>query len=49
VPVGKMKTEYTEQIIHNNKNTQLTKLIKSVQNINHIYNDKKGPKEREGI
>jgi hypothetical protein len=33
VPVGRMKIEYTEQSIHNNKNTYLTKLNKSVQNV----------------
>jgi hypothetical protein len=40
VPVGTMKTEYTEQSIqtirihkHNNKNTQLTELNKNIQNL----------------
>ena len=40
MPVGTMKTEYTEQSIqtirirkHNNKNTQLTELNKSMQNV----------------
>jgi hypothetical protein len=56
VPVGTMKTEYTNRTyitirIHKKKkkNTQITKLNKSVQNVNRIYNDKKEPKEHEGI
>jgi hypothetical protein len=35
---------------YNNKNTYFTKLNNSIQNINHIYNDKRmEPKEREGF
>jgi len=33
-----MKTEYTEQSTHNNKNTQLTELNKSIQNLQpYVY------------
>jgi hypothetical protein len=38
MPVGMMKIEYTEQSIHNNKNTKLTEVYKTY---NHIDNDKK--------
>jgi len=48
MPVGMMKTEYTEQSIqtirihkHNNKNTQLTELNKSIQNIQPYIQQKK--------
>jgi len=42
MPVGTMKTEYTEQGIHDNKNTLHTELNKSIQNIpTYIHNDKK--------
>jgi len=42
VPVGTMKTEYTEQNIHKNKNTRLTKLKESIKRINiHKRNNTK--------
>jgi len=43
MPVGTMETEYTEQNIHNNKNTQLTELNKCIQNIQpHMHNKNVG-------
>ena len=57
VPVGTMKTEILKRTYitirihkHNNKNTYLTKLNKSIQNIQPYIQDKiKEPKEHEGM
>jgi hypothetical protein len=45
MPVGTMKTEYTEQIIQTIRIHNLQNKTKVHKTYNHIHNDKKEPKE----